>query len=361
VPQPTLTMESDKDDIGKGIWATQIYPTSWDVAFPWEAYLTSQNAAEICSFALGKVVETAVGVGGAKYVITPLDNNIDCLHDMPSATYMTQIASCSQTVVDTALIGVCCEDFTVRLASGVGRANATIASNWVGTGDFQSPSAITMPVFATENTLNSGGAVTITISGTDYIVNHMFVSCDIGYKNNIKLDQGFFPGSGSVNGAAIRGRMRRGVPNVTLNFVSEFEHDSTELDKFLALTEGAATITLEGQVLGAGPDKHALTFKFARVIFRAAVIGENDNTLTINVECEVLQHTNGQILEIDVTTSQAGIMTASAAVPVVLDEGQTTFSRFTGGYDPLKAFQFAEDLPKMPPPAPGRGGVRPHV
>ena len=37
VPQPVLISETDADWMGKGLWVTQVFPTSWDVTIPWEA------------------------------------------------------------------------------------------------------------------------------------------------------------------------------------------------------------------------------------------------------------------------------------------------------------------------------------
>lgn len=312
VPMPVLTTENDRDDLGKGIWTTAVYPTSWDAAFPWEAYLTSENAAEIVGFALGKVGATAPAGTGTSYTFVPFDEQVDCQTDMPTTTFVSQIKSCDQPVVDTALLGVACEDFTIRLNSGIGRDNAVIASNWVGTGNFLDPSGIVIPPFYNEHLLNAGMATIITVNNVNYITNKRFVSCEFGYKNNIKLDQGYFPGSGSKNNAAIRNRMRRGVPDVTLNFVAEFEHDSVELDYFLGLTEGNAEVKLVGPLIAAGPDAHMVHAKFPRVMFRSAVIAENDNTLTVNVECQVLQDSGtGKVLEITVVTEQPGILTAA--------------------------------------------------
>src|SRR4030095_10229245 len=101
---------------------------------------------------------------------------------------------------------------------------------WVGTGKFVKPSGLTMPAFQNEHSLRAGGA-TITIMGVDYVATHRFVSCAMGYKNNVKLDQGFYPGSGIQYNASIRGRMRRGFPTPTLSFVAELDRDSDEFDK----------------------------------------------------------------------------------------------------------------------------------
>lgn len=316
VPQPTLITETDRDDIGKGIWATQIYPVSWDVTIPWEAYLSSENAAQVIAFALGKVVETAAVPSGASYKITPFDNNIDCFHDVPVTTFVTSIRSCNQDVEDEKFIGVACEDFLIRIQSGPGRANATISSNWVGTGKFTAPSGIVIPPFTPEHLLNAGGTITLSINGNDYITNKRFVSAEIGYKQNIKLDQGYYPGSGSQQGAAIRGRLRRGVPALTLNFVVEYEHDSNELDLFFAQTPGTADIQIDGATIGVGPGKHSLKAHYPKVVFRAVTKGENDNTLTASIECEVLQDTStGEVVTFTVVTEKPGIAVKAPEAP----------------------------------------------
>ena len=273
---------------------------------------------QCAAFALGKVTPAAV-TGGAGYVIVPWDQNLDCLRDMPTATWLAYLASCSETVVDYALIGVACEEFTVALNMGPGLDNATISSTWVGTGRFAHPAGITIPPFATEHSLRAGGS-SIVVMGVDYVANHKFMTCNWGYKNNIKLDQGFYPGSGSQNNASVRGRMRRGVPAITFNYTAEFEHDSNELDFYLNQTEGAAVLKVEGQVIGAGPAKHMFNINMPRVMFSAAVVGENDNTLTIAMEVAVLQHPGtGEVVTITANTSQVGILAASAATPLTAD------------------------------------------
>ena len=316
IPQPTLVTENDADWLGKGIWTTAVYPTNWDVNFPWEARLTSENFTQCAAFALGRATESGTAPA-LTYTIVPIGiDPADCLHDMPTTTFLALLRNCNEDVVNTALLGVACEEFTVSLNSGPGLDNATITSTWVGTGQFQSPSTLALPPFATEHSLRAGGA-TVTFLGIPYVSNRRFVSCNFGYKNNIKLEQGFFPGSGSQNNASIRGRMRRGVPTVTLNFVAEYEHDSTELDLFLAQTQGSVTIGVQGET------NHGFTIVAPRVLFSAAVLGENDNTLTVSVDCQVLQNPGtGEVVTITAKTSQAGILAPSAATPLAMTEGE---------------------------------------
>lgn len=321
LPQPALTTENDADWMGKGIWTTQVYPTNWDVNIPWEARLTSENFTQCAAFALGRVTES-VGVPetSIKYIIVPVGiDPADCLHDMPATTFLALLRNCNQDVVNHALLGVCCEEFTLALNSGPGLDNATITSTWVGTGQFIAPSTLAPPPFTLEHSLRAGGS-TVTFLGVPYVTNKRFVSCNFGYKNNIKLDQGFYPGSGSQNNASIRGRMRRGTPTITLNFVAEFEHDSTELDLFMSQTEGSVVIGVAGGQIGIGPDKHGFTITCPRVLYSSAVIGENDNTLTIAIECQVLQNTTTkEVVTIVSNTEKVGILGPSVAPPTLLE------------------------------------------
>jgi hypothetical protein len=302
LPYPSLVTENDSEWIGKGVWTTQVFPTNWDTAYTWEARLTSENTAQIVAFALGKVVEVA-----PLYTITPLDNAIDCFENLPATTIVSQLDECTEDVVDLAMVGMCCNEFTINLNSGPGLDNATMTSNWVGTGKFIRPSALTMPAFQTEHSLRAGGA-TITIMGTDYVANHKFVSCAMGFQNNIKLDQGFYPGSGIQNNASIRGRMRRGIPVPTLSYVTEIGRDSTEFDDFISQSEGTAVIEVRGQVIGAGPATHGFKVTYHRIMYSAQTIGENDNTVTLAVEATVLQDPlTSKVVTWEVTTEKPGI------------------------------------------------------
>ena len=52
--QPEFQTEDDKDDLGKGTpFATQVFKTSAGAGFPWEARLTSENAAMLAVFGIG--------------------------------------------------------------------------------------------------------------------------------------------------------------------------------------------------------------------------------------------------------------------------------------------------------------------
>src|SRR3974377_769258 len=132
--------------------------------------------------------------------------------------------------------------------SGPGRANSKISVQFAGSGKMTEPSAITMPAATAEKLLPSA-SLTLTINGVDYVTNKNIVSLETSWKNNIRMDQGFYPGSGFQSAGdppsgAIRGRMEFGNRQGSLKFTARFDNASTELTKLKAQTTSTAVITL---------------------------------------------------------------------------------------------------------------------
>jgi len=304
VGQPQLVLESNAADIGKGHeWATQLFKSNWDMPWSWDARLTSENAAMLAAFGLG-VVSKATAGAGFKYTFIPLDPITDNLV-MPVTTLVQAVRQGASDFFDFALIGMALNEFRVMLRQGPGRDNATMTSTWTGCGKFANPSTITLPNATVEHPLNAGGATTLTVSGVDYIANQRFVSMEFGWQNNPRLDSGFYPGSGSQDGASIRGRMRHGDRACFLNFVVEMEADSAERTKMEALTEGAANIVVAGDYLaGSAGAKHTLEVTWPRLIFKTTPIGETDGLITIAVDCEILKDPSDEVVTMEVTTLQ---------------------------------------------------------
>ena len=90
-----------------------------------------------------------------------------------------------------------------------------------------------MPAATVEKLLPSA-SLALTINGVDYVTNKNIVSLETSWKNNIRMDAGFFPGSGfqtpgDATTGAIRGRLEFGNRQGTLKFVARFDNNSTEL------------------------------------------------------------------------------------------------------------------------------------
>jgi hypothetical protein len=138
-----------------------------------------------------------------------------------------------------------------------------------------------------------GSSAQVTINGVDYVTIRNLVSLELGFKNNLRLDAGFYPGSGTQDGAAIRGRLEFGDREASLKFTARFENGSTELTKLRSQATGTAVISLQGELIS-GTDYHSLEATFHKVAFRTAVVGETDGIVTVEVECHPLSDaTNG--------------------------------------------------------------------
>lgn len=306
--QPEFETEDDKEDLGKGTpFATQVFPVSLSTSFPWEGRLTSEAAAMLGVFGIGLNAKTAADTG-FKYSCKP-SVLLTASPDMPATTIVQAIRQGGSDVFDFALIGMCCEEFTISLQSGPGRDNATFRSTWVGCGKYANPSTITIPATYTEHGLGAGAATALTINGVNYISTKNFLNLEFTYKNNIRLDAGYYPGSGTQSSFNLRGRMWRGDPEATLRVTALFENGSTELDDFLAQTEGTGRITIPGAAMGTAT--HLLDIQFHRMRARNPSINDQDGLVAITTEYSLLEHASNGVLTYDAQCLQDEIGTAA--------------------------------------------------
>ncbi len=196
---PKLNTENDAAELGKGHeWATQVFKTSWDVAGQIEKYLSSDFAAWVMAFSLGKVTPTGGG-GNWIYTVEPLDPVTDGI-ELPCFSYIEQIrAGALTTVIDRMALGCVIEGWSLTVGSGPGRANSKLVADIVGCGLHQEPSGIVLPAAVTEKLLPAA-SLACTINGVNYVSKKNFVNLTATWKNNHRLDSGFYPGSG-VQGA----------------------------------------------------------------------------------------------------------------------------------------------------------------
>lgn len=307
---PKFISDNNRDDFGKGTpFATNTFPNRIDFDWPFNARLTSLNAAIICGFGLGTVVKTAAG-SGFQYVCTPI-NAQTADPDMPSTSICQQLDESSGHAIDILNAGCCVEQFGLSLKNGTGRDTSLITAQFVGSGKHAKPSSITIPSPATEHEMNLGTVTTLSVRSVNYISNKLFVDSEITYKNNIQQDLGFFPGCGSQSGYAIRGRMLRGMPDLTFNMTVFINKDSTELTDYLAQTEGAIQIIQAGDVIGAGPETHKIQIDVPRMKFAAYDVQSVGMYTAVKTSCEVLQPNSGEPITITVVTDHDGIMQAA--------------------------------------------------
>ncbi len=291
---PKLNTENDAEEYGKGHeFATQTFKTSWDVGGTIEKYLGSDIAAWAMAFGLGKVVKS--GAGPYTYTCTPLMPSAGDAAELPYFSFLEQIRPGGGVVLDRVAVGCAIEGWQISIGSGPGRANSKISIEFVGSGKVTEPSTLTMPASAVAEKLLPSASLALTINGVNYVSNKNIVSFETGWKNNVRMDSGFFPGSGfqtAGDGAtgAVRGRLEFGNRQGNLRFVARFENGSAEYTKLKAQTTGTAVISLTNDA------NNSLQLTFQKVAFSVVELGETDNILTVSVECTPMYDSGNGIL-----------------------------------------------------------------
>ncbi len=291
---PKLNTENDAEEYGKGHeFATQTFKTSWDTGGTLEKYLSAEMAAWAMAFGLGKVVKSGTTPNWI-YTCTPLIPSNGDAAELPYFSFVEQIRPGAGVVLDRMEVGCAVEGWTISIGSGPGRANSKITVEFAGSGKVTEPSAIAMPAATLEKLLPSA-SLTLTINGVDYVTNKNIVSLETSWKNNLRMDAGFYPGSnfqtsGDATTGAIRGRLEFGNRAGALKFVARFENGSTELTKLKAQTTGTAVMTLQFDA------NNSLSITWQKVAFATAEVGETDQIVTVAVECTpIYDATNGII------------------------------------------------------------------
>ena len=193
---PKLNTENDADEFGKGHeFATQTFKTSWDVNGTLEKYLGAEIAAWAMAYGLGKVAPTGA-TPNFIYTCTPPFPAAGDASELPFFSFIEQIRPGAATlVVDRMAVGCAVEAWTITVGSGPGRANSKINIEFVGSGLLTEPSGLVIPAVTAEKLLPSA-SLTLTINGVDYVTAKNIISLETGWKNNIRMDAGFYPGSG---------------------------------------------------------------------------------------------------------------------------------------------------------------------
>jgi hypothetical protein len=211
------------------------------------------------------------------------------------------------------------------------------------------PTGITLPAGTTEHLL-PGASAQVTINGVDYVTSRNLVSLELAFKNNLRLDSGFYPGSGTQDGVAVRGRIEFGDREASLKSTARFENGSSELTKLRNQTEGTAVVSLQGELIS-GTDYHSLAVTFHRVVFRSAVVGDTDGIVTVEVECQPLwKTTNGLLTAVAMPTRPAG--SSPSSMRILRNKAASTSSAF--GIS-------VSDMPRPSPlreALPDQGGLR---
>lgn len=300
--------ETNALDIGKGNeFATQVFPSHQDTSAGLEKFVSSEFMAWLFCFTTGKATKAAAGTG-FKYDAVPNDPAVTCIN-LPCFTWDEQIRTGAEAVIDRALIGQVVNDWTLTMTSGPGRANCRVACTLPGSGRAQTPGLTPLPAITQEHFLNAAGAH-ININGIDYVLAQTFISLEFRWNNNLRGDSGLYPGSGTQNGYAVRGRMEYGIREFSLNFVARAQKGSVEYNNLLSQVEGPATFGVDGAVIGAGPEKHRFSITMPRTVLNAVVNGDDANIVTVNCGVTALQPADGitPIITMSATTTKDGIL-----------------------------------------------------
>lgn len=297
ITTPNLVTENDAPEIGKGHeFITQTFPSHINVANTMEKYASSEFVTWVTAYALGNA--TVTGTGPYNYTITPI--NPATTLELPYFSVVEQVPEGGGNAVDNLYTGCALEDFTYTFNYGPGRASSKMTCSWVGSGLYTSPSGVTVPAITTENNMLAG-TMALTINGVDYVSNKRILSGTIGWKNNLLLNAGFFPGSGTQSGYQTRGRMEIGARAASFQFVIRAVAGSTEYTTLLNQTSGTATLTVSHDA------NNSVTFTFQKMLFQAVENGESDGIVTLVVTgAPAYDNTNG-ILTVTTKCGIAGI------------------------------------------------------
>ena len=170
------------------------------------------------------------------------------------------------------------------------------------TGNYPSPSAITLPAVSTPHEFNAGMITALTFNGVNYLSGGSardFVSMEASWENNFR--PGFFPGSGTQDGYQVQGRFEWGDRVFAVQFVVRVEAGSTEYAKLIALTTGTATFTMTRD------SGNAFEMLIQKMGFSVAELSNTDGIVTLQITgVQLYDPTNG-LVTVTITTPQAGI------------------------------------------------------
>ena len=271
---PKPVFENDAAEIGKGHeFITQTFPSHYDVSNRIEKYAGAEFVTWACAYGLGNVTQTG-SAAPYTYVIVPIDPGTTL--ELPYFSLVEQVAEGGGKAVDNLYVGCAIEDLTYQFSYGPGRASSKMTVNWVGSGLLTTPSGITVPALTTENNMLAA-SMSLSVNGVDYVSTKRILSGSIGWKNNLLLNAGFFPGSGLQNGLQVRGRMEIGARVPTFQFTARLLSGSAEYNTLVNQTTGTATLTVQHD---AG---NSVTFSFPQMAFQVVENAEADGIVAVTV------------------------------------------------------------------------------
>lgn len=272
---PTYGTETDKDEIGKGTeFITQVFPTAYDIGGTIEKYGSAEWVTWAWAYALGNV-----SYGGGVYTILPIDPTVTI--ETPYFSLVQQLSEGGSTAIDELYYGCAVEDVTTAFNYGPGRQSVRTTVTFNGSGNNVSPSGATIPSSPLTEHYMLSQSMTATINGTDYVGGKTLLSGTLGWKNNRILAAGFFPGSGTLNNAAVRGRIEIGSRVPTFTFRARLLHTSPEYGLLISQNEsntpGTASLVLTYD------GTHTVTWTWPQITYQMVERGEDNGIVTVDV------------------------------------------------------------------------------
>ncbi len=299
ITTPKPVFENDAAEIGKAHeFITQTFPSHYEVANRIDKFASAEFVTWACAYGLGNIVQTGSGAPYT-YTITPINPGITL--ELPYFSIVEQIAEGGGSAVDNAFVGCAIEDFTYTWTYGPGRASSKMTVNWVGSGLLTTPSGVTVPALTTENNMLAA-SMALTVNGVDYVSTKRILSGSLSWKNNLLLNQGFYPGSGLQNGLQVRGRIPIGARVPSFQFTALLLAGSTEYTTLVNQTTGTATLSV---MHDAG---NSVQFTYPQMAFQVAENTEADGLVAVTVTgAPQYNNTQNTVISVVTTCGIAGI------------------------------------------------------
>ena len=297
--------EDDRAEIGKGHeFPTQLFKSHYNMpSFEISKYASSEFLAWALAFSLGNV--TVVGsTAPYTYTIVPaLGATNPTGIELPYFSFIQQIRPGGSAVLDEMLVGCAIKGWKLSIKTSPGRASAMCSCECVTTGQYTTPSGITLPAVSTPHEFNAGMITALTFNGVNYLsggsASKQFVSMDVSWDNNFR--PGFFPGSGAQDGYQIQGRFEWGDRTFACQFVVRVQNGSMEYSNLINQTTGTATITFTRD------SSNAFTMLIQKMGFNVAELSNTDGIATLQVTGVQLYDSTNGLVTISITTPQGGI------------------------------------------------------
>ena len=296
--------EDDRAEIGKGHeFPTQLFKSHYNMpTYEISKYASSEFLAWVMSFAMGNVTVTGSTAPYTYTIVPALGSSNPTGLELPYFSFVQQIRPGGSAILDEILVGCAVKGFKLSIKNSPGRASAMCSAECVTTGQYTTPSTITLPAVTACHEFNAGMISALTINGINYLSGgsgKQFVSCDISWENNFR--PGFFPGSGTQDGYQIQGRFEWGDRVFGITMVVRVQAGSSEYADLIAQTTGTATITFTRDV------NNSFSMVIQKMGFNVAELSNTDGIATLQITGVQLYDATNGLVTMSITTPQGAI------------------------------------------------------